>query len=163
MKCSGTEFTREEQRKIETWLTAPKISTPLYFIPSGKKPITGPTPYYYGIFTKTEWIPGGQGFQAVKLTFRPTTAYPFMKETIKIKLTGQQITKKITVPTLDTDECFYPAITIKGNKANLYIKNNSTGDNTMSITGVANVSNLSVDCKNCIIKNLDSNKVFSFT
>lgn len=86
-----------------------------------------------------------------------------MKETIKIKLTGQQITKKITVPTLDTDECFYPAITIKGNKANLYIKNNSTGDNTMSITGVANVSNLSVDCKNCIIKNLDNNKVFSFT
>ena len=69
LKCGAEMITKDEQILIETWLTAPKLSVPLYFIPSGKKSITGPTPYYYGIFTRTEWIPGGQGFQAVNLTF----------------------------------------------------------------------------------------------
>lgn len=81
LRCDGGIFTYDEQIKIETWLTAPRLSTPLYFVRNGNKSITGPTPYYYGVFTKTEWIPGGKGFIAVKLTFKPTTVYPFMKTT----------------------------------------------------------------------------------
>jgi hypothetical protein len=79
LKCNGSLFTKEEQVRIETWLTAPKLSIPLYFVPNGNKSITGPTPYYYGVFTRTSWVPGGKGFLSVTLTFKPTTVYPFMK------------------------------------------------------------------------------------
>lgn len=112
IKCGAGMFTKEEQVRIETWLTEPKLSIPLYFTPSGKKSITGPTPYYYGIFTKTEWIPGGKGFQGVNLVFQPTTAYPFMKVGERISVNSSDIIKKLSIPQIDSS-FIYPIITLK--------------------------------------------------
>jgi len=161
LKCSAGLITKEEQIKIETWLTEPKLSTPLYFIPSGKKTITGPTPYYYGIFTRTEWIPGGGGFQAVKLTFQPTTVYPFMKVTEKINLKGNT-DRKISVSRVD-DSYIYPVITLKDNNGDFSVLNTTTGDHIMKLTGISSISELSIDCKNCIITDLSTGKTLSFS
>lgn len=162
LKCGAEMITKDEQILIETWLTAPKLSVPLYFIPSGKKSITGPTPYYYGIFTRTEWIPGGQGFQAVNLTFQPTTVYPFMKVSERIALNGSEVSRRVSVAIVD-DEYIYPVITIKENSSDFSILNESTGDNVMKLTGVGSFTNLSLDCKNCIITDLDTGNVLSFS
>lgn len=162
IKCGLALFTRDEQIKIETWLTAPKFSIPLYFVPSGKKSITGPTPYYYGVFTKTEWIPGGKGFYGVKLTFQPTTVYPFMKGSGKVGLKGSEMTKKISIPVVNPDEYIYPIITIKDNSSDFSIQNTSTGDNAMALT-ISSFANVEIDCKHCIITDLDKGKVLSFT
>ena len=131
-------FTKEEQVRIETWLTEPKLSIPLYFTPSGKKSITGPTPYYYGIFTKTEWIPGGKGFQGVNLVFQPTTAYPFMKVGERISVNSTDIWKKLSIPQID-DSFIYPIVTLKENKANFSVENETLGDKVMSLTGISNM------------------------
>lgn len=162
LKCNGAVFSQEEQIKIETWLTAPKLSTPLYFVPNGKKSITGPIPYYYGVFTKTEWIPGRKGFQSVKLTFMPTTVYPFMKGTIKIEL-KRDSNKKIQIPKNNQDEYIYPVITLKDHGGSLSIENLSTGEPVMKLTGLPTGSDLSIDCENCFVLDLTNKKILTFT
>lgn len=160
LKCNGQVFTYEEQIKIETWLTEPTLSTPLYFVPNGKKSITGPTPYYYGVFTRTEWVPGGKGFQCVKLTFKPTTVYPFMKGTAKIKLNGNETSKKISISKV-TDQDIYPVIRIKDNNGDFEIENESLGDKRMKLTGISAYDEVVIDCKNCIITG--DGRALSFT
>lgn len=150
LKCGGTIFSYEEQLKIETWLTEPTLSSPLYFVPNGKKSITGPTPYYYGVFTKTEWVPGGKGFRCVKLTFKPTTVYPFMKGTSRIKLNGNDASKKISISKVTNDD-IYPVIRIKENSGNFEIQNITLGDEPMKLTGISAYQDVVIDCKNCII------------
>ena len=163
LKCGGGIFSYDEQIKIETWLTAPRLSTPLYFVPNGKKSITGPTPYYYGVFTRTEWVPGGKGFIAVKLTFKPTTVYPYMKGTAKVSLNGNEVDKKISIPKVNPDEYLYPVISIKDNAGNFSVQNTSTGDKKMALTGVSSIDRLTIDCKNCIFKDEENGKVLSFS
>lgn len=162
LKCNGSLFTKEEQVRIETWLTAPKLSIPLYFVPNGNKSITGPTPYYYGVFTRTSWVPGGKGFLSVTLTFKPTTVYPFMKGSQKLNLKGSRIERKISVPYISPGEYIYPVITVKNNVGDFQIRNLTTGDNLMKLTGVSRISELKIDCKNCIITDVEKKKVLSF-
>lgn len=160
LRCDGGIFTYDEQIKIETWLTAPRLSTPLYFVRNGNKSITGPTPYYYGVFTKTEWIPGGKGFIAVKLTFKPTTVYPFMKTTQRISLKGDK-SKKISISKVNLDEYLYPVIVIKNNSGDFSVQNTSVGDQAMELTGISAYDNVVIDCKNCIITG--DERALSFT
>lgn len=144
-------------------MTAPRLSTPLYFVPNGRKSITGPTPYYYGIFTKTQWVPRGKGFLCVTLTFMPTTVYPFMKGVERISLAGRDGFKKVTIPKVNPDEFIYPKITIKDNHGNFSIQNTSIGDKVMSLTGTSSIDELFIDCKNCIIKDVGRDKLLSFS
>ena len=150
LKCGGDVFSHEEQIRIETWLTEPTLSIPLYFVPNGKKSITGPTPYYYGVFTRTEWVPGGKGFQSVKLTFKPTTVYPFMKGTSRIKLNGNEVTKKINI-TKVSDKDIYPVIRIKDNNGNFSVQNETLDDKKMDLTGLSRYDDIVIDCDKCII------------
>ena len=99
----------------------------------------------------------------MNLTFQPTTAYPYMKGVDKINLKGSEVTKKIMIPIVNPDEYIYPVITIKDNNSSFSIQNISTGDKIMAVSGVSSISQLEIDCKNCIVSNLETGESLSFT
>ena len=76
---------------------------------------------------------------------------------------GGDISKKISIPVVEPDRFIYPVITIKDNNASFQVQNNSTGDPLMKLTGISSISKMTIDCKNCIIRDDDKNKVLSFS
>ena len=72
-KSNDTLFTDEEQIAVERWLTSPKYSLPLIVFDCN-----GTSKYkYYGLFTSTEWMIGGDGYVAVTFTFSVNGSYAY--------------------------------------------------------------------------------------
>jgi hypothetical protein len=67
------------------------------------------------------------------------------------------------IPVVNPDEYIYPVITIKDNNSSFSIQNISTGDKIMTLSGVSSISQLEIDCKNCIVSNLEIGESLSFT
>ena len=71
-KDNGKAFTNEEQIIVERWLTSSKYSSDLVTFDTctGEQIAT-----YCGIFTHTEWLPGGDGWLGVTFTFKNNHPY----------------------------------------------------------------------------------------
>lgn len=78
MKSDYEPFTREEQIRVEAWLTSPKRSAFVEIWPDGcKEPETDDQVYrYFGKFTSTSYGLMGEGFYGVMFTFQSTSPYP---------------------------------------------------------------------------------------
>lgn len=73
IKQDGEPFTPEEARKIETWLTSPKLSSELTVTDCFDVECS-----YFGLFTSTEWQPGNGSLTfGLLFTFSVNGAYPY--------------------------------------------------------------------------------------
>lgn len=170
MKCGNEEITEQEQIIVENWLVNPTISQKLQFFPQGNKSIRGPKPYYYGVFTSTDWHPWRDGFYGVTVTFQATTAYPFVSHKTTVNGSGLSITKSLFVEVGMMDNKYvYPVVKIQNNRGDtLQITNYSEEqvNDTMTLTGLSGYQTVVVDCNNCLIYYIDDDgmeKSLTFT
>ena len=118
IKFNDEVITPEEQRKIETWLTSPKLSQylQLYDITCDTnempKASSNPMAIYCGTFTETEWISQGDGYFGVTFTFQCDSPYAWQFHDEKRYTTGDD-TSSIYVITDDTQDYVYPRIKFK--------------------------------------------------
>lgn len=157
MKCSGDDFTPQEQRTIETWLTSPKFSSALSLFNNEGTVFLS----YYGKFTSTEWmvhtnylaviftftVNGSYGYRHHRQVWRPSSEHPLEDLSFTYNCESDEL-----------EEWVYPKMTVK--KMNLSYEttvsfmltnNTDTGRNhTMQIT-TNRKDAMYIDCKNCMI------------
>ena len=73
-----------------------------------------------------------------------------MKGTTRIKLNGNEATKKINITKI-SDNDIYPVIHIKDNNGNFSVQNETLGDKKMNLTGLSKFDDVVIDCDKCII------------
>ena len=161
IKFNDELITQEEQRKIETWLTSPKLSQYLQLFDatcdgSTLTASSAPQAIYCGTFTETEWIPQGVGYIGVTFTFQCDFAYAWQFHDETRYTTGDDASS-IYVITDDTEDYVYPRIKFKainnGDSPILHdvefeFINNTDSDNGFTMTTQIDKT-IVMDCQSC--------------
>ena len=174
IKFNDELITQEEQRKIETWLTSPKLSQYLQLFDidcgNGEMPVAGinPMAIYCGTFTETSWIPFEDGYVGVTFTFQCDSPYAWQFHDEKRYTTGDD-TSSIYVVTDDTQDYVYPRIKFKAiNDGDTPIMNDiefEFSNNTDSKNGFKMKTQIGktvvMDCRACRITD-NAGNLFSY-
>lgn len=158
IKSDGTNFTDDEQRTLERWLTSPKFSKELYLFDCKDSGVVGDTTisdfYYSGKFLSTEWVIAN-GYFAMSFTFQCNTAYPFKKYSYSYDIT-EETKVEIDCESDDLEEYVYPTVQFTQNIVselqsdfNFELENTTDDANTMRAI-VQSGKTLVLDCKHCI-------------
>lgn len=118
IKFNDELITKDEQRRIERWLTSPKLSQYLQLFDvtcedGALVPASTPKAIYCGTFVETNWIPCGDGFIGVTFKFQCDSPYAwnFIDESLYINEEHRE--QIIYAVTDDTQHYVYPTLTIK--------------------------------------------------
>lgn len=161
IKFNDELITPEEQRKIETWLTSPKLSQYIQLydaVCDGEEltPSSTPVAIYCGTFVKTEWMPFDTGFYGVTFTFQCDSPYAWQFHDEKRYTTGDDTTS-LYVVTDDTQDYVYPRMKFKaindGSESILHdiefeFVNNTDSNNGFTMTTQIGKT-VVMDCRAC--------------
>lgn len=156
VKNDGSPFTDEEQRKVNKWLTSPRLPKSL-----NANCDDGDQVIYKGIFTNIGWKMITGHWDGVKCSF--TCDVPFAWKTFsKTYSITNSLTTSINIPSDDSEYEVYPKITIKSTtRQTIIITNTTDNNNKMTISLNPNLP-AKIDCKNCIISDATSSGVIDF-
>ena len=176
LKENGKSFTVAEQIIIERWLTSPKFSSDLITFDN----CTGEQlAVFCGIFTHTEWIPGGDGFIGLNFTFMNN--HPYAKKHYEYKFSivppdpedenaevpegmiietdDEDVTHYIQVfqvncPSDELEEYVYPVIKIEvpENGETVKIIQRTDNQNYIEIKPKKYITTV-MDCEHCLLRN----------
>ena len=158
IKCNGYDFTDEEQRIIERWLTSPRLSR--WLIVKDTEDDTYET-RYFGAFINTEWVVGADGFMGVTFTFQNNAPYPWKTETHTINAyNGNSFS--FTCNSDDLESPVYPKIRmICDENANITVTNITDNYRYFNINMLRRLP-VVMDCEHNIIKDGTSGGVISY-
>lgn len=158
IKSDFEPFSAEEQRTIETWLTAPKFSTDLIVYDTDDQEICT----YCGLFTNTSWIPHSTGYSAIEFTFECNSAYPIKRYKKDYSITSSE-TITLNCESDELNEYIYPVLTVyeRSETATVTITNVTDNNNTMTIKALDRLM-MTFDCKHCIPTDETNNGVISY-
>lgn len=157
IKCRG-EFTDEEQRKIERWLTSPRLSRWLE-VRDTEDPnyITK----YYGAFTQTQWTIGGNGFIGVTFTFQTNAPYPWISEHYDFDATDGGVIN-FTCNSDELETPLYPKISMScENRAEITVTNLTDGNNAFTINMLKDLIVI-MDCQHNILRDETTRGIISY-
>ena len=154
MKASRTDFTPEEQRIVETWLTSPKFSSELTIYDCDGNDFM----HYYGKFIGTEWMVSNENFLAVSFTFLVNGSYGYQHYTETYGADPEDPTAdwsfEINCHSDELEEWVYPKLTISkvdfDNDVSFTLTNETDSGNTMTII-TARKDDFYIDCQNNIL------------
>lgn len=158
IKANGTAFTTEEQVTVERWLTSPNLSVDLTTIDCEGNAVAT----YVGKFVSTEWETDAFGFVGVNFKFDSIYPYPIKRYRYEYEVRGYQ-TIEIPGNTDALNHYIYPVITITEpfQTAPVVITNVTDGNNALRLNAYDRLP-ITVDCENCIVKDVTSSTVVSF-
>lgn len=174
IKFNDELITKEEQRKIETWLTSPKLSQYLQLFDAtcdGDTLISSSTPQaiYCGTFIETSWIPCADGYVGVTFTFQCDSSYAWQFHDETRFATGTDDDVALYILTDDTQDYVYPRIkftmrndgeeTIFHDVEFTFVNNT---DNDSGFTMITQIDKTVVmDCRSCRITD-NAGNLFSY-
>lgn len=135
-------ITPYELRKIQTWLTRPKLPQPLYIMTKeGNMPIE-----YHGVFTDIQPY-SYNGLNGLILTFTCDSPFAYDQRKIKIKSSNARngVDKLIYCDT-DENEFIYPCIYFYPNVAGQIEIVNNDENKTMKLTFSTKYNEVIIDC-----------------
>ena len=153
IKEDQTEFTDDEQRKVNRWLTSPKLPKWIEFHISD-----GTTTIYRGTFTDVRWKLVG-GIIGAVCQFECDSPYAW--KSYKEHFTAPE-NHTIYVDSDETEEYVYPVMTVKTETTtDIVIKNLTDNENTMKIHTYAKLP-MTFDCKLCIPTDATTHGIISY-
>lgn len=172
IKQNFEEFTNNEQRIVERWLTSPKLSRELKVTDCFDEDCS-----YFGLFTNTEWLTGANGFVGVQFTFEVNGSYPFkyFSQRVWEPYVTDSNTNQTTIlnsgdftvynDTDELEEYVYPVIKIKSYNnsytSSFTLRCITDNNNRVSIT-TNRKDMITIDCQHCMVYHQTSDTL-SFT
>lgn len=156
VKNDGSPFTEIEQRKVNKWLSSPRLVKPLTGIGDD-----GETVIYKGIFQSVGWKTITGNWDGVKCTFVCDLPFAWKKETKAFTSSGD-LNIKLNIPS-DDDECIiYPKIKVNSStRQTITITNNTDDKNKIDILLNPNLP-VTINCKYCMITDATTNGIVDF-
>lgn len=154
MKASGTDYTHEEQRIVETWLTSPKYSSDLTLYDCDGNEFM----HYYGKFISTEWVVSNDNFIAVNFTFLVNGTHGYQHHVETYGADPENPTADwsfdINCHSDELEEWVYPKVTISrinlDNNVSFTLINTADNNRQMKIT-TNRKDTFYIDCQNNIL------------
>ena len=160
IKQDFEEFTNNEQRIVERWLTSPKLSSELKVTDC-----FGEECSYFGLFISTEWQIGTGGYIGVQFTFEVNGTYPFKYFSGRVwsPYSKNEDTGVVTIldsgnftvynDTDELEEYVYPVIKIKSYNnsytSSFTLRCITDENNRMSLT-TQRKDMITLDCQHCM-------------
>lgn len=157
-KEDASAFSIEEQRKINAWLTSPKLSDYIEFTPCNKEPIT-----MRGKFIDVAWLPSMRGLTSCRITFENDSPYTWKHVTDSYTGNGTY-TKIIYCDSDELEEFVYPTLVITepDETAPVVIKNITDNSNTMTVNAFHQLP-IKIDCGHCMVTDATTNGIVSYS
>lgn len=154
MKASGEDYTHEEQREVEVWLTSPKFSSELVLYDCNGDEFMR----YFGKFISTEWLVSNDNFLAVIFTFQVNGTYGYKHYVENYGANPYSPTAgwpfQINCASDELEEWIYPKLTISGISydydCSFQLTNLDDNNNKMQIS-TTRKDEFYIDCQNNII------------
>ena len=162
LKCNGTDFTDEEQRIIERWLTSPRQSRWLT-VRDTEDPSY--VTKYFGVFTNTEWSIGANGYILCSFTFQTDSPYPWVHGSHSFNIYASDTTSNISfiVDSDDLDSTIYPVITFSTYFDDTIRVTNKTDGNRSFKINISSAAPIIMDCRHNILKNGTTGTIINYS
>lgn len=153
MKANGDDFTTEEQRTVEKWLTSKKFSSPLQLFDCNDVVKCK----YFGNFTLTSWDVAPFGFSAANFIFSVNGSYAFehYTHTFRASDLSNYWSFSINCQTDEYEEYVYPVIKISQYDSSHGLSMtliNSTDNNNQFVITTTLTSDIYIDCLHNILR-----------
>ena len=159
-KKDMSDFSYDEQRHVERWLTSPKFSMPIQFFGCGHDD----TYKYYGKFTQTEWSVSDDGFYSVACTFEVNGNYAYEEYNRGFSSPSRTADSWSIILYDESDELeewVYPVVTISPNGDNASCSMTFISDDNHQMTINTEINDtLTFDCKRCTVSRGNGRKVY---
>lgn len=183
VKKNGKTFSNAEQTTIERWLTSPKFSSDLVVYDDCTSTDMA---IYTGIFTHTEWVPGGDGWIGMTFTFMNNHPYakkhyeynfnitpPANGEAVPddmiISVDESNITHyvknfRVECPSDELEEYVYPVVTIQALERNetIRITQHTDDENYLQINPLRDLITI-MDCEHCLLRDQTTSGIMNFS